>query len=101
MSVGWPSASSPEAASDRSVGRILGEFMASWAINAQSLCAPRAGRPSCAQDVRFPPKIAYARGKTGLLLLEEQFEHYSPEAIAEWKVAIDGYLRQEAGGTEQ
>ena len=80
---------------------MLGELKASWAINAQSLCAPRAGRPICAQDVRFPPEIAYACAKTGLLLLEEQFEHYSPEAIAEWKVAIDEYLRLEAGGAEQ
>ena len=48
----------------------------------------------------FPPEIAYACAKTGLLLLEEQFEHYSPEAITEWKVAIDEYLRLEAGGME-
>ena len=36
---------------------MLGEFMASWAINAQSLCATRAGRLSCAQEgVAHPHK---------------------------------------------
>ena len=41
----------------------------------------------------LPPQIAYACAKTGLLLLDEQLEHYSQEAIAEWKAAIDEYFR--------
>jgi hypothetical protein len=37
----------------------------------------------------LPPQFAYAYAKTGLLLLlEEQAEHYPPDAVAEWKAAI-------------
>jgi hypothetical protein len=35
-----------------------------------------------------------------LLLLEEQFDHYPPEAVAEWKAAIDEYFRLENEGEE-
>ena len=48
-----------------------------------------------------PPQFAYAYAKTGLLLLlEEQAEHYPPEAVAEWKAAIDEYFRLEGEGEE-
>jgi hypothetical protein len=36
----------------------------------------------------FPPEIAYACAKTGLLLSNEQLECYSPEAIAEWRARL-------------
>ena len=49
-----------------------------------------------------PPQFAYAYAKTGLLLLlEEQAEHYPPDAVAEWKAAIDEYFRREGEGKEQ
>jgi hypothetical protein len=49
----------------------------------------------------LPPQFAYAYAKTGLmLLLEEQVEHYPPEAVAEWKAAIDEYFRLEDEGEE-
>ena len=41
----------------------------------------------------LPPQIAYACAKTGLLLLDEQLEHYSARGIAEWNAAIDEYFR--------
>lgn len=42
----------------------------------------------------LPPQFAYAYAKTGLLLLlEEQVEHYPPDAVAEWE--IDEYFRLE------
>jgi hypothetical protein len=41
----------------------------------------------------FPPQFAYAYAKTGLLLMGEQVEHYPPDAVAEWKAAIDEYFR--------
>ena len=43
----------------------------------------------------FPPEIAYACAKTGLLLLEENLQHYSPAAIAEWKAAVGEYFSLE------
>jgi hypothetical protein len=46
----------------------------------------------------FPPEIAYACATTGLLLMGERLEHYSAEAIAEWKAAIDEYFRLEEQG---
>jgi hypothetical protein len=49
----------------------------------------------------FPPQIAYACAETGLLLLDEQFEHYSLEAIAEWRAAIDEYFRLEEQGQKR
>jgi hypothetical protein len=45
-----------------------------------------------------PPQFAYAYAKTGLLLMEEQLEHYDPEDVAEWKAAIDEYFRLEDKG---
>jgi hypothetical protein len=47
-----------------------------------------------------PPQFAYAYAKTGLLLMEEQLEHYDPEDVAEWKAAIDEYFRLAEGGEE-
>ena len=49
----------------------------------------------------FPPEIAYACAKTGLLLSDEQLECYSPEAIAEWRAAIDEYFRLEEQGQRE
>jgi hypothetical protein len=49
----------------------------------------------------FPPEIAYACAKTGLLLSDEQLECYSPEAIAEWRAAIDEYFRLEEQGQKR
>ena len=49
----------------------------------------------------FPPEISYACAKTGLLLSDEQLECYSPEAIAEWRAAIDEYFRLEEQGQKR
>jgi hypothetical protein len=46
------------------------------------------------------PQIIYAYRKTGLLIVEGFEENYPPEAVKEWKAAIDEYfkLEREAGG---
>jgi hypothetical protein len=49
----------------------------------------------------IPPQIAYAYAKTGLLLMEEHQDNYQPEAIAEWKAAVEEYFRLDLEGGEQ
>lgn len=45
----------------------------------------------------LPPQFTYAYEKTGLLLLlEDQAEHYPPDARAEWEAAIEEYFVNEA-----